>query len=55
MVQLVLFYNFKCQVLQGDGVTAPMKKTSGLLGKSDLTSNETRKVAIQTTEPVKTR
>ena len=33
MVQLGLTVDFKCQVLQWDGDTVPMKEPSGLLGK----------------------
>ena len=36
MVQLFLTADFKRQVLQWDGATAPMKERSGLIGKSYL-------------------
>ena len=55
MVQLVLLVDFKCKVLQWDGVTVPMKEPIGMIGKSDLTSHEMSKVAMQTAEPASTR
>ena len=55
MVQLVLLVDFKCKVLQWDGVTVPMKEPIGMIGKSDLTSHEMREVDMQTAEPASTR
>ena len=37
MVQLGLLDNFRCQVLQWDGATVPMREPSGLLGQTYLT------------------
>ena len=55
MVQLGLSDNFKCQVLQRDGATLPMKEPSGPPGKTDLTSCNICEVAMQTAEPFYTR
>ena len=44
MVQLGLTANFKRQVLQWDGATVHMKEPRNLIGKSDLTKREMRKV-----------
>ena len=55
MVQLGLTDYLKCRVLQGVGVTVPMKEPRGLLGQSDLTSREICGVVIHTTEPVSTK
>ena len=49
MVQLGPLADFKRQVLQWDGVKVTTKEPIGLLGKSYLTSQEMRKVIIQTT------
>ena len=48
MVQIGLMDDFKRQVLQWGGAKLPMKETSGLLGKSDLSKREMRKVIMQT-------
>ena len=50
MVQIGLTTEFKRQVLQWDGATVHMKEPSGLLGKSDLTKREMRKVVMCTAE-----
>ena len=55
MLQLGLSNDFKCQVLQWDGVNVPMKEPSGLLGQSDLTSSEMCEVVMKTSEPFSTR
>ena len=55
MVQLGILANFKCQFLQWYGITVTMKEPSGLLGETDITSREIRKVEMQTSEPVSTR
>ena len=51
MVLLRLTADFKCQVLQWDGDTVPMKEPSGLLGQSDLNKSKMRKVVMQNAEP----
>ena len=48
MVQLGLSADFKCQVVQWDDVTLPMKEPRGLLGKSDLTNFNMREFLMQT-------
>ena len=40
MVHLGLPYDFKCQVLQWDGLTVTMKEPIGLLGQTYQTSHE---------------
>ena len=55
MAQLCLSDEFKCQVLQWDGFVVPKKESSGLIGKTDPTSCDMRKVAIQTSETFSTR
>ena len=55
MVQLVLLVDFKCKVLQQDGITVPMKEPIDMIGKSDLTSHEMSKVDMQTAESAFTR
>ena len=45
---------FKRQVLQWDGITVAMKETSGMIGKSDLTSYKMIEVVMQTSETVST-
>ena len=52
MVQLGLLANSKCQVLPWYGATLTMKVPGCLLGPSDITSCEIRKVVIQIAEPV---
>ena len=49
MVKLGLSTYFKIQLLQSSGITVPMKEPRGLIGKSDLTSCEMRKVLMHTT------
>ena len=46
MIQLGLSSDFKLQVLKWDGLTAPTKDPSGMIGKTDLTSCEMRKVVM---------
>ena len=48
MVQLGILSDFKCQLLQWDGTTVPMKEPSGMIGKSDLNKRKMRKVVMQT-------
>ena len=55
MVKLGLTADFKRQVLQWDGTTVHMKESRNLLGKSDLTKREMRKVVMKTAEPASTR
>ena len=54
MAQLGLKANFKHKVLQWDDNTVSMKKTSGLLGKSNLTKRNMREVDLQTSETAST-
>ena len=54
MLQLGLTANFKRRVLQWDGATVNMKESRNLLGQSDLTKREMRKVVLQTAEPAST-
>ena len=55
VVQLVLLVEFNHQVLQWNGITAPMKELISLLGQSYLTIDEMRELVIQTAEIVLTR
>ena len=55
MVQLGLVAYFKRQVLQWDGTTVHMNESRNLLGKSNLTKREIRKVVMQIAEPAFTR
>ena len=55
MAQLGLKANFKHKVLQWDDNTVSMKKTSGLLGKSNLTKRNMREVVMQNSEPASIR
>ena len=55
MVQLGLTADFKRQFLQWNGATVHMKDASNLLGKSDITKHEMRKVLMQTAEPASYR
>ena len=55
MVQPSLSTEFNCQVLQWDGITAPMKEPIGILGKTYLTSRKMRKVIMKTAEKFFTR
>ena len=55
MVQLVLSAGLNHQVLQWYGVTVTMKEPSGLLGQSDITSRNMRKLVMQTAELFLTR
>ena len=55
MVHLGLTADFKRQVIQWDGTTVRMKESRSLLGRSDLTKREMRKVVMQTAEPASTQ
>ena len=55
IVQLGLSSEFKCRVLQWDGVTVTIKETRGLMGQTYLTCCNMCEVVMQTTEPVYTR
>ena len=55
MVQIGLTADFKRQVLQWYGATVHIKDPSSLLGQSDLTKREMRKVVMQTAEIASTR
>ena len=55
MVQLGLSPDFNIQLLQRDGFTVPMKEPRCLIGKTDTTSCEMRKLAMQTEEEFSTR
>ena len=48
MAQLGLLEEFKHQVLIWDDITVLMKEPTGLLGQTDPTSYEMRKMVIQT-------
>ena len=55
MVQVGLMADFKGQVLQWDGATVHNKEPRNLLGQSDLTKREMRKVVMQNAEPASNR
>ena len=55
MVHLGILSNFKCQYLQWDGSTVPMKEPRSLLGHIDLRGHKMFKVEMQTAEPFSTR
>ena len=55
IIQIGLTAKIKRQVLLWDGTNVHMKETSYLLGKSDITKREMRKVVMQTAEPSSTR
>ena len=55
ITQLGLTTKFKCQILQWDGATVPMKEPIGLLWKSDLNKRNMHGVVMQTAEPASTR
>ena len=50
MVQIFLTADLKHLVIQWDGATVHMKEPSRLIGKSDLTKHEMRKVVTETEE-----
>ena len=47
-VQIGLTVDFKCQVLQWDGVTVFMKEYISFIGRYDITKHDMRKVVMQT-------
>ena len=51
MVYIGLMADFNRQVLQWDDDNIHMKEPSSMLGKSDLTKREMRKLVMQTAEP----
>ena len=55
MVQLGLSVYFKCQNLQWDGITVPIKEIRDHIGQTYLTSCDMRKLLMQTAEPFSTR
>ena len=55
MVNLGLTADFKRQVLLLDGTSVPMKETSILIRKKNLTSRNIREVVMHTSKPASTR